>query len=100
MIDLSQWAEFGILGLVIGALLMVMIIGFKLFMNHLVDSHENFKEVIIENKKQHSEDLKMLADQHREERAQWGVESDKRDLRYEASMKEFSRAIENLRDKI
>ena len=100
MIDISQWAEFGILGLIIGALFIVIIVGFKIFMKHFENSHENFKDVTIELKKQHSEDLKMLTEQHREERTQWSIESDKRDQRYEASFREFSRAIENLKDKI
>lgn len=100
MIELPQWAEFGILGLIIGALFLVIIVGFKIFMEHLESSREDFKEITIELKKQHSEDLKMLVDQHQEERTRFGIESDKRDQRYEASFKEFSRAIESLRDKI
>lgn len=100
MIDISQWAEFGILGIIIGALFLVIIVGFKIFMKHFENSHENFKEITIELKKQHSSDMKMITEQHKEERMQWGIESNKRDQRYEASFKEFSRAIESLRDKV
>ena len=100
MIDINQFAEFGILGIIIGVLFTVMILGFKIFMRHLENTHDKFKDITIELKKEHSEDLKMMTSQHKEERTLWGIESDKRDQRYEASFKEFSRAIEGLRDKV
>ena len=100
MIEVSQWVEYGVLATVIGALFCVIAIGFKMFINLIAKIHDNFKEITKENKKQHSEDLKNMQVQHREERSQWSLESDKRDQRYEASMKEFSQAIRDLRDKI
>ena len=100
MIDISQWAEFGILAVIISVLFTVIITGFKIFINFIEKLHENFKEMTSETKKQHTDNIRMLTQQHREERIQWGIESGKRDQRYEASMKEFSQAIRDLREKI
>lgn len=98
--DLTQWAEFGILALIIGALLSTIFVGFKTFLTFIGTIHQNFKEIVSENKKQHSEDLKMITTQHREERQRWIEEAKLREEKYVSSIHEFSQAIRDLRDKV
>lgn len=96
MNNIAQWAEFGVLGLVIASLFGVVIIGFKLFMTFIQKQHDNHRELFIQHKKQQSQDLRYLHDQHREERAEWYKEEEKRTLRYEASFRELSGVIKEL----
>lgn len=96
MIDLSQWAEFGVLAIVIGALFCVIIAGFNMFMRFIKDLQQNFKEMTIESRKQHANDVKVMDERHREERGEWAKEADRRDLRYADTTKDFTQSMREL----
>lgn len=98
--SLSNWADYGVLGLVIGALFCVIIIGFRIFMNMLEKQHQAYNEMIVENKKQTSEDFKYLHSQHQAERAEWVRESERREQRSIEAVKEMTHAISQLREKL
>jgi len=129
MNELQAWTEFGITGVVIGALLFALGAGFKIFMGAMdkqhnnykeltIKQHSNYKELTISQRESQSKEFQRLHDQHREERSEvakdsekrelryreertgWAQDSEKRDLRSDATIREFSQAIKELRDKI
>lgn len=98
--SISNWSDYGILGLVIGALFCVIVIGFKLFMSFIEKQHLEYTNMLSENKKQTSEDFKFLHQQQKEERAEWSRESERREARSNESMRELTSAINQLKEKI
>ena len=92
------WAQFGISGVVIGALFVVIVLGFKRFVLLLENQQETFQKVFKEQQRVYEDSMSKLQQQHQEERKEWSNEAERRDQRYTNAFDMVANAIKETRN--